>query len=198
MEFADVVRRRRMVRAYDARPVRPEVLDRIVDIARRAPSAGFSQGQSFVVVTGPDLRAAVARACGEDAAAARGLPPWVSTAPALIVPCVRPADYVARYDEPDKLRSRRPADWDVPWWWVDAGQALMLLLLGAVDEGLAAGLLDVADREALRAALDIPADVTPLGVVTVGHAAPDRRSSSLARGRRARAEVVHDQRWSTS
>ena len=67
----------------------------------------------------------------------------------------------------------------------------------AVDEGLAAGLLDVADRGALRAALGIPADVVPLGVVTVGHPVPDRRSGSLARGRRPTAELLHHDRWGT-
>jgi hypothetical protein len=80
----------------------------------------------------------------------------------------------------------------VPWPWVDAGQSLVLLLCAAVDEDLAAGLLDVADRAALRAELAIPRDVVPLGVVTIGHPAPDRRSSSLRRPRRPRTEVVRE------
>lgn len=195
MEFVDVVGRRRMVRAYTADPVEPAALDRVLDAARRAPSAGFSQGQSFVVVTDPGRRAAVAAVCGEPAAVARGLPRWVSTAPVLVVPCVRPGDYTDRYSAPDKAGSRPPAERPVPWWWVDGGQALMLVLLAAVDEGLAAGLLDVEDRDGLRGLLGVPPDVEPLGVVTVGHPAPDRPSGSLRRGRRPRDEVVHRERW---
>jgi nitroreductase len=195
VEFADVVRRRRMVRAYRPVPVKPEALDRILQAARRAPSAGFSQGQSFVVVTDPETITAVAACCGEAAAVDAGLPRWVSTAPVLVIPCVRENAYHERYAEPDKKGSRRPADWEIPWWWVDGGMALMLLLLAAVDEGLAVGLLDVADRDRLRAELGVPADVTPLGVVTVGHPAEDRRSSSLARGRRPTHEVVYRNHW---
>lgn len=195
LEFGEVLARRRMVRAYTGEPVDPAALDRVVDAAGRAPSAGFSQGFATVVVTAPDRRRALAAVCGEEAAVARGLPRWISTAPVLLVPCVRPADYHQRYGATDKAAARPPSERPVPWWWVDAGQALVLLLLAAVDEGLAAGLLDVGDHAGLRALLDIPADVEPLGVVTVGHAAPDRPSGSLRRGRRPRWAVVRREHW---
>jgi nitroreductase len=183
-----------MVRAYRPDPVEEAALDRILDAARRGPSAGFAQGQAFVVVTDPELRAAVAEACDEASYRARGFEPWLSRAPVLVVPCVRRGDYEARYAEPDKAASLKPADWPVPWWWVDGGCALMLLLLAAVDEGLGAGLL-AADPGRLRAVLGIPGDVDPLGVVTIGHPAPDPRPGSRARGRRPLAEVVRRERW---
>ena len=49
MEFTEAVHMRRMVRNYLPDPVSDEVLNRILDSARRAPSAGFSQGQAFIV-----------------------------------------------------------------------------------------------------------------------------------------------------
>jgi len=192
--FAEVVRARRMVRAYRLDPVDPAAVERILDAARRAPSAGFSQGQSFVVVTGEATRTRLAEVCREPAFRARGFAPWVSAAPVLVVPCVREAAYHERYAEPDKARSVPPRDWPVPFWWVDGGAALMLLLLAAVDEGLAAGFL-AADPAGLRAVLGIPAEVTPLGVVTIGQPAADRRSGSLRRGRRPESEVIHRERW---
>ena len=194
MEFGEVVRARRMVRAYRTDPVDPAAVERILDAAGRAPSAGFSQGQSFVVVTDPATRGRIAEACDEPGYVARGFEPWVSRAPVHVVPCVRRADYEERYANRDKARSRPPAEWPVPFWWVDGGCALMLLLLAAVDEGLAAGFLAPEPRR-LRDVLGIPADVDPLGVVTIGHPAPDRRSGSLARGRRPAREVVHRERW---
>jgi nitroreductase len=197
MELSDVVRARRMVRRYRDEPVDPVALARILDTARRGPSAGFSQGQSFVVVTDADDRRRIAEACDEPAYVARGFAPWVSQAPVHVVPCVRQQDYLDRYREPDKAGSTPAADWEVPFWWVDGGAALMLLLLAAVDEGLAAGFLAV-DSGALRALLAIPGDVEPLGLVTVGHPAPDRRSGSLDRGRRPLDEVVHRDRWGTA
>ncbi len=182
-----------MVRAYRPDPVDPAVIDRILDTARRGPSAGFSQGQSFVVVTDAKVRDLIAWACDEPTYVARGFAPWVSRAPVHVVPCTRLADYQERYAEPDKAGSSMAA-WSVPFWWVDGGAALMLLLLAAVDEGLAAGFLS-ANADRLRAVLGIPTDVAPLGVVTIGHPAPDRRSGSLARDRKPLEEVVHRDRW---
>jgi len=127
---------------------------------------------------------------------ADGFDPWLSRAPVHIVVCTRMADYEERYSEPDKANAPAARDWEVPYWHVDAGAALMLLLLAAVDEGLAAGFSGIHAFEGLRELLGIPDDVTPIGVVTIGHAAPDRRSSSLNRGRKATDEVVHRDRWS--
>ncbi|MEP7090673.1 MAG: nitroreductase family protein, partial [Nocardioidaceae bacterium] len=53
MEFQDVVRRRRMVRSYADLPVDPAIVDRMLDNAVRAPSAGFTQGWSFLVLDRP-------------------------------------------------------------------------------------------------------------------------------------------------
>jgi nitroreductase len=194
MELGELVRRRRMVRSYTDEPVDLSALERILDAARRGPTAGHSQGVHLVVVTDVAQRRRVAEACDEPSHVARGFDPWLSRAPVQIIPCVRVGDYAARYAEPDKARSTPPGEWEVPFWWVDGGAALMLLLLAAADEGLAAGFL-APDSAALRTVLDIPEDVDPVGVVTIGHPAPDRRSGSLARGRRPRDEVVHRDRW---
>lgn len=194
MELAEAVRRRRMVRSYTGDPVDPAAIERIVDLARRAPSAGFSQGQTFVVVTDEPRRQALAEVCGEADHVARGFEPWLSRAPVHVIVCVEPQRYADRYAEPDKAASTPPDAWRVPWWWVDGGQALMALLLGAVDEGLAAGLLAV-DAERTRPLLAIPDGVHPLGLVTIGHPAPDRPSRSLQRGRRAWTDQVRWQTW---
>lgn len=190
MEFAEVVRARRMVRAYRPDPVDAEVLRRILDTARRGPSAGYAQGQSFVVVTDAARRAALADLCNEDDYVARGFAPWLSVAPVHVVPCVSRVAYEARYAEPDKAASRTPAEWDVPFWWVDGGAALMLLLLAVADEGLAAGFQALHDEPELRELLGLRDDEVPLGLVTIGHAAPDRPSGSLRRGRRSFDEQV--------
>lgn len=186
-----------MVRNYRDEPVDPQALERILDLARRAPSAGFSQGQAFVVVTDPEQRRALAAACDEPEYLARGFEPWLSRAPAHVIPCVEPQRYHQRYAEPDKTRSNPPEAWDVPFWWVDGGQALQLLLLAAVDEGLAAGFTAV-DADRVRPLLGLPDGVLPVGLVTIGHPAPDRPSRSVARGRRAWADQVRWQAWSHS
>lgn len=200
MEFGEVVRRRRMVRNYTDDPVDGVAIDRILDRAQRAPSAGFSQGVSFVVVTNDVGRREIARLAHEDEYVADGFDPWISRAPVHVVVCVRKDDYLERYREPDKGGPDGPAGreeaWPVPYWWVDAGASMMLLLLAVVDEGLAAGFLGSHNLGDLSSLLGIPEDVAAIGIVTIGHSASDRRSRSLARGRRI--DAVHPERWNPS
>jgi nitroreductase len=196
MEFRDTVLKRRIVRNFRPDPVAPETLERMVGLAMRAPSAGFSQGQAFVIVTEPDLRAALAALCGESGYVRGGFHPFLSAAPALIVACTSEEAYHRRYRAADKLRpDGTEIDWPVPYWHMDIGCAVMILLLAVVDEGLAAGFVGVTDPDGVRALLTIPAEYQPVGVIPVGYAAPDVPSPSLRRGRAPRERVIHHERW---
>lgn len=196
MEYHEVLARRRMVRNYTGEPVDRRALEKIAHAALRAPSAGFSQGQAVIVVTDPEKRRQIAAAAGEAAYVESGFDPWISRAPAHLVLCVSEEAYHRRYRMPDKLDAGgSEIEWPVPYWWVDAGAALMAVLLAAVDEGLAAGFLGTHALEDLQTLLRIPPEYTPIGVVTIGHAAPDRRSGSLDLGRKPLASVIHWERW---
>lgn len=190
MEVGDALRRRRMVRNYTGEPVDSTVLDRIVTAGLGGPSAGWSQGISMVVVDDPMQIAEISRLCGENEYVANGFDPWLSTAGAHIVLCVEPGVYRARYSEPDKNPAALE---DVPWWWVDGGAAMMATLLVAVDEGLGAGIHGSRGIDDVRSLLGIPGDIEILGLITIGHPAPDRRSGSLARG--PRPGRVHRGTW---
>ncbi len=195
MDFYETVARRRMVRNYLSDPVDPAAVERILAAGRKAPSAGFSQGQSFLVVTDGERRARIAALSGEEEYVAKGFDPWISRAPVHVVVCVSEEAYRARYREPDKLGDGTEKEWPVPYWWVDAGASMMLVLLAAVAEGLAAGFLGVHNLPGLKQELGIPRDVEPVGVVTIGHAAPDRRSGSLDRGWKPIQDIVHRESW---
>jgi nitroreductase len=198
MEFRDVVQQRRMVRHFAPEPVEREVLERIAAAAQRAPSAGFSQGQRLVVVTDPERRRRLAELAGEAFYTGQGFDPWISEAPALFVPAVSAKVYVDRYNEPDKRDPGLPPgtadDWDVPYWWMDIGCTVMLILLAAVDEGLAAGFAG-GDFDAIRGEVGLPEDFTPVGVIPVGRPLPDKKSPSLKRGWRSLDEYLHWERW---
>jgi len=189
-----------MVRAYDPdRPVDRAALSRLFDAATRAPSAGFSQGWDFVVLTRPDDRRRFWDCARPDPAVTPDS--WLTglaTAPALILCLSDPGTYLDRYAEPDKgYTDRDPARWTIPYWDVDTGMAALLALLTAVDEGLAACFFGVPNgrHDAVREAFDVPAGRRIVGVVSVGHPAPDRRSPSLRRGRRPVVDVAHDGRF---
>ncbi len=202
MEFGEVLRRRRMVRNYTDEPVARESIERIVARARAAPSAGFSQGVRMVVVTDAAIRARVAELADEPYYLEHGYEPWITRAPVHVVVGLREDDYHDRYQEPAKLEDGEEIEWPVPWWWVDVGQAMLLLLLATVDENLAAGLFTLypkENNERLRELLGMPGDVQVVGVVTIGHPAPepmeDRRRADLRRRRRPLADVVRWERW---
>jgi nitroreductase len=191
-----------MVRDYDPdRPVPPEVRERLLAHAVRAPSAGFTQGWAFLVLETAEGREGFWRA---PAPADPDRPPdaWLTRmrrAPLLVVPLSHEAAYRARYAEPDKGWTDPDEDrWPVPYWDVDTGMAALLMLLTAVDEGLGACFFGVPGTrvDALRAAFGVPADYRPVGCVSVGYPGTgDRRSPSLRRGRRPLDEVVHRGRW---
>ncbi|MGX7682080.1 nitroreductase family protein [Jatrophihabitans sp. DSM 45814] len=194
MEFAEVVRKRRMVRSYlPERPVDRETIDQLLEYAIRAPSAGFSQGWHFLVLESAEDRAAFWAATTEPG---RPADPWLlgmQSAPVLILALSDKDVYLNRYAEPDKgWTDRDEARWPVPYWDVDTGMASLLILLGAVDAGLASCFFGVPPtaQGAVRAALGVPAGLGFVGVISLGHSAPDRRSPSLKRGRRELAEVV--------
>jgi nitroreductase len=202
MEFAEVLRHRKMVRNYTDDPVPREAIERIVAAGRKAPSGGFSQGVRFVVVTDPENRRRIAGLADEPYYVDLGYEQWISRAPVHIVVAMREDDYHDRYKEPDKLEDGQEMQWRVPWWWVDAGKAMMLLLLAAVDEGLGAGLFGLyppENNDRLREVFGIPDDFEVVGVVTVGHPAPEpmpkERKERLSKRRRPLEEVVRWERW---
>ena len=182
-----------MVRAYAPDPVPREAIERIVSTVRRAPSAGFSQGQRLLVVTEQGTRDRITEILGDGA--------WVSDAPVLIVVGVREDDYHDRYRKPDKLVDGDEIEWPVPYWHFDAGAAAMLILLAAIDEGYAAGLFGVfAEAMApFKGLLDIPDDVAVTCCITIGKPADDSHwdavTSRLTQARRSVDDLVHWERW---
>ena len=202
MEFAEVVRRRRMVRNYDPdRPVPPEVVDRLLEHAVRAPSAGFSQGWGFLVLEDPADRERFWTATSPKDPA-DGMSDWLagmSRAPLIVVPHSNRSVYLDRYAEPDKgWADRDEKRWPVPYWDIDAGMAALMMLLTAVDEGLGACFFGIPPErtDAYRESFGVPGEFVPVGALTIGYRAPDRRSPSLKRGRRPQTEVIHRGHWS--
>lgn len=196
MDFTEVVLKRRMVRQFTDEPVDLATIDKLVELARHIPTAGFTQGQAFIIVTDPDLRKQVARICGEEEYDSSGFGHWLSQAPVQVIPLTSEAAYHRRYNEPDKKPAgAEEIEWPVPYWHMDVGCAVMVLLLGVVDEGLAAGFAGAFDIPGLQQLLGIPAEWTPVGVIPIGHPAPDKRSPSLKRGRVAAEVYLHHERW---
>jgi nitroreductase len=191
MEFQDVVRKRRMVRKFHAdRPVPKETVDRILRNATRGPSAGFSQGQAFLVLEGDDLAKFWALRPNTNG---------VSTAPLMIVPFAAKHVYLDRYAQPDKgWTDRDEARWPVPFWHIDTGMATLLILQTVVDEGLGALYFGIMPEDVapFRELYGVPDEYEPIGAVAIGYSDEAEQSGSPRRRKRfAIDEVVHYGRW---
>jgi len=190
VEFSEVVRRRHMVRHFTDEPVSAESLDRILRNAVRGPSAGFSQGQAFLVLTGAELKR-----FWEVTGEAADYP--VATAPLVIVPMSAKRVYLDRYALPDKgWTDRDEKRWPVPFWHIDTGMAALLILLTVVDEGLAALYFGIVPEavEPFREAFGVPDDHEPIGAIAIGHNAEAQPRDLRAR-RRPAQDVIHYGRW---
>jgi nitroreductase len=198
MELDEVIRRRRMVRDYDPdRPVPAEVVDRLLEYAIRAPSAGFSQGWGFLVLDRPpDVERFWAATTPPDSTPDSWLT-GMRRAPLIVVPHSNRDIYLDRYAAADKgWTDRDEGRWPVPYWHIDAGMASLLMLLGAVDAGLGACFFGIPAEflGSFRQTFGVPEEYTPIGALTVGYPAPNRRSPRLRR-RRGIDEVVHRNGW---
>ena len=197
----ELLKKRRMVRHYTGERVPREALERIAATVRRAPSGGFSQGQRLLVVDDPDLLARIA-ALGDDDPL-EGVEPWLETAAAQVFVMTRENDYHDRYRRDDKLQDGEEIEWPVPFWHVDAGAAMMLVLLAAIEEGLAAAVYGILgdDEKKLRDLLRIPDDFTLVAGISIGYPLPDpgwsSKTSRATQRRRTVDEVVHWNAWTS-
>ncbi len=196
--FYELLKKRRAVRSYTGEPVPREVLERIARAGRRGPNAGYSQGLRILVVDDPAVIAQLVQDDADERSRA-----WFTKAAAHYFILTREQDYHDRYTQPDKLAVTGGVEivWPVPFWHVDAGAAMMLVMLAALEEGLGAGVYGVTvdDDARVRELLAIPADLTIVVGITVGHPADDpdweRASSVFSQRRRATGDVIRWNRW---
>src|SRR5579875_1251605 len=185
-----------MVRTYDtSRPVPPEVVDRIVHNALRAPSAGFSQGWGFLVLDTPYDIARFRDAARPDTEPENWFAANVD-APLLVVAHSNKDAYLDRYAQPDKgFSDRSDAWWPAPYWDIDTGMAALLMLQTAVDAGLGACFfgLPVERIPTYREAFGVPPQYNPIGAVSFGYSAEPPRD--LRSHRKPTGETVHRGRW---
>jgi nitroreductase len=207
VEFSEVIKRRRMVRAFTGEPLAAGTTERLLRAANRAPSAGFSQGYSFLVLEGEEEASPLWEIFYDDAPRAgareareRAEIAALSRAPLVIVTLACKDTYLDRYAQPDKgWTDRDESRWPVPYWYIDTGFAALLILLAVVDEGLGAVFFGLQPDiiPAFRTRFRVPEEWMPIGAIAVGYPDPgsDPVSSARTRDRKSLDELVHRGRW---
>ena len=195
-----------MVRAFTTEPVAPDVTERVLAAANRAPSAGFSQGYALLVLDEPARLAPLwelALAPGDDEGEQGTAGPsfeGLTNAPLVVVPLSCKDIYLDRYARQDKgWTDRDESRWPVPYWDIDTGFMALLMLLASVDEGLGALFFGIppARIPRFRDLYGVPGAYLPIGAVAIGHPDPaaDKGGSSKVIGRRSLDDLVHRGRW---
>lgn len=197
-DLGALVGARRMRRVFSDESVDGDWLATTLDLARRVPSAGNSQGLDWLVLDTPEATERYWEiTLGERQATFthQGL----LGAPVLVIALVNPGAYVARYREADKSRSGLGAGidaWGVPYWFVDAGMAIQTLLLAVEQAHMSACFFGLFDHErAILNAHGVPAGIGAVGTIAIGHRAPGDEEPGRSAGRARRDGVIHRGSW---
>lgn len=198
MQFADCARSRKMVRAFQKKSVDAELLNRIVEIASWAPSAGKAQGWHLLVLQNEDTNRFWNVTLPKEK---RGSFRWqqLLDAPVIALAFADPNAYLERYSEPDKASTKlgsSTANWPTPYWTVDASFATMQLLLAAHDVGLGALFFGVfSGEQKLRSDFGVPEQMQLIGAVALGWPIPEKateKGASARRPRRKPSDIIHE------
>ena len=198
MQFADCVRSRKMVRAFRKAPVDSQLLDRIVDLASRAPSAGKTQGWHLLVLRDEQTAKFWDLSLPQEK---RPSFRWqhLLDSPVIGLVFADPHAYLERYSEPDKAKTKlgdEVSAWPTPYWTVDASFATMQLLLAAHDAGLCALFFGVFNgEEKLRREFKVPEQMQLIGAVAIGWPKSENltdQGASAKRPRRKPSEIIRE------
>jgi len=168
MDFWEVIRLRHSVRDYDDRDVAQDIIERVLDAAIQAPSAGNLQSWHFIIVRNEGLRTALAQAAfGQK---------FVARAPVVIAVCAKPDHSGSRYGDRGKDLFTIQ----------DTAAAIEHILLAATALGLGTCWVGAFDERAATQALALPNDLRPVALVPIGY---PRRPSSRSTSRHPVSEV---------
>ena len=198
LNVADAVRARRMTRAFSPEPLDPRIVDDLLDLATRAPSAGKAQGWHFVVLDGERTRRFWDATLSADKRTNFAWPQLLD-APVIVLPFADPGQYLERYSQTDKAATglgEGIEKWPAPYWTIDTSFAVMTLLLAATERGLGALFFGVFNGESeVRALVDAPDEVQLLGAIALGWPFGEERSGRSAARMRKFDEVIHRNTW---
>lgn len=195
--LASLIRRRRMTRTFSGGPD-PDQLIAWCDLARHAPSAGYSQGSHLLVLDGPE-RSTFFEVSGAAEWFAR-TSPGVLDCTQIVLVLGDPQAYVNRYSEADKAGHGLDDEsaWACPFWLTDAAMVAQNLLLILENHSVGALFFGLyADPRATLSRFGVPERVRCIGAIAVGHRAEtDAPSgSAVTRDRVPRDQVVHRGHW---
>ncbi|MGQ9534702.1 MAG: nitroreductase family protein [bacterium] len=165
MDFYEVIKKRRSIRKYKSDPISDDVLKRILEAGRIAPSAKNIQPWKFIVIKDPENKKRVAEAC-------RGQK-WIADADVIVCGCAL-----------EKIAWGRMGGY-MSSFAVDLAIAMDHIILAATNEGLGTCWIGAFEEKKVKEILGIPADVRVVALTPIGYPAEEPKT----RGRKDFNEI---------
>jgi nitroreductase len=189
-----LINKRKIVRNYvESKKNYPE-LKTITKYAIKIPTAGFSRGIEIIHVSEKQNIELLAKYSNEDIYVEKGYEKWISKSVSLFLIIINVDAYHKRYNEIDKITSKKSTDWETPYWYVDAGAAMMNCMLLIEEAGLRSGFLGSHNmsNDKIKKHLSIPDEYILLGFITAG---VENESKNNTKTRKKR-KIVHNEYFS--
>ena len=185
---------RRVVRNYlETNEEFPNLSD-IPKLAIKIPTAGFSRGIEIISVENKKNIKKLAIYANEESYLKKGYGKWLSNSKAIFLILINEQAYHERYKELDKQNQTSSSNWSVPYWYVDAGAAMMNCMLLVEETGLKSGFLGSHNMEIqkIKSLLGIPEDIEILGFVTAG---VEGDSANLKKDNLNKKKLLHKEKY---
>ena len=185
---------RRVVRNYlDTNKEYPNLSD-IPKLTIKIPTAGFSRGIEIVSVENKENIKKLAIYANEESYLKKGYGKWLSNSKAIFLILINEQAYHERYKELDKQNQTSSSNWSVPYWYVDAGAAMMNCMLLVEETGLKSGFLGSHNMQIqkIKSLLVIPEDIEILGFVTAG---VEGDSTKLKKENLNKKKLLHKEKY---
>jgi len=166
----NLLNNRKVVRSYQKVKVDKNNLENIAKYAIKIPTAGFSRGIEILNTFDIEKIKFVSKIFNENYFKKNNQSPWISNSLGLFFLLINEDAYHKRYSSSDKKNAVNSKEWDIPYWYVDAGAALMNCLLLIEEQGFASGFMGLhnIERKKIHDLFKIPPDYQIVGMVTAG------------------------------
>ena len=185
---------RRVVRNYlETNEEFPNLSD-IPKLTIKIPTAGFSRGIEIISVENKQNIKKLAIYANEESYLKKGYGKWLSNSKAIFLILINEQAYHERYKELDKQNQTSSSNWSVPYWYVDAGAAMMNCMLLVEETGLKSGFLGSHNMQIqkIKSLLVIPEDIEILGFVTAG---VEGDSTNLKKDNLNKKKLLHKEKY---
>ena len=185
---------RRVVRYYLDTNIEYPNLSDIPKLTIKIPTAGFSRGIEIVSVENKENIKKLAIYANEESYLKKGYGKWLSNSKAIFLILINEQAYHERYKELDKQNQTSSSNWSVPYWYVDAGAAMMNCMLLVEETGLKSGFLGSHNMQIqkIKSLLVIPEDIEILGFVTAG---VEGDSTNLKKENLNKKKLLHKEKY---